>query len=602
MFKVTSIRQQAALIGAVLFGIVGVQLAVSAVLGVSGLRTVQAFITYQSKDVSGALQLQQSIADIRYDVIQVQQNLTDLSATRGLNGLDDGRQLSAEFAAAFERDLRTAQGLATQVNDSALMTALAEVQTAFTPYYELGRKMAEAYVQNGPEAGNAMMAQFDTAAQSMTTSLEKAATALQNYLQVASSQAVSEMNGDQSMIRWIIGFNILLGVGAIGVIYLIVRALRQASQALSSGTEVARRAAEGDLNARNIRIGRRDEIGELLDNINQMLDMTEAFTKESEAAMSYVNKRKYYRRIIPTGLRGGFVHYANTINETLTEMAGRDSEVSEFVDRNVRQVAETVATAAANLNGHITTIGLFSDETREKAGSATGAATRTTQNMQTVAAAIEELSASINEISSQMSNMSGSAEQAVKAVADTDAIVTSLAKAAARIGSVVELINDIAGQTNLLALNATIEAARAGDAGKGFAVVASEVMNLATQTSKSTEEITQQVNAVQAVVKEVSQAIEDIGGRVRNFGDISAAVAAAVEEQRAVTESISGNVSDVTNAANDVTHVMDTVSITANETNTVVQEISGSSSFMASEADRLRQQIGGFMEKIKAVG
>jgi len=333
-----------------------------------------------------------------------------------------------------------------------------------------------------------------------------------------------------------------------------------------------------------------------------MLDMTEAFTKESEAAMSYVNKRKYYRRIIPTGLRGGFVHYANTINETLAEMAGRDSEVCEFVDRNVRQVAETVATAAANLNGHITTIGLFSDETREKAGSATGAATRTTQNMQTVAAAIEELSASINEISSQMSNMSGSAEQAVKAVADTDAIVTSLAKAAARIGSVVELINDIAGQTNLLALNATIEAARAGDAGKGFAVVASEVMNLATQTSKSTEEITQQVNAVQAVVKEVSQAIEDIGGRVRNFGDISAAVAAAVEEQRAVTESISGNVSDVTNAANDVTHVMDTVSITANETNTVVQEISGSSSFMASEADRLRQQIGGFMEKIKAVG
>ena len=105
----------------------------------------------------------------------------------------------------------------------------------------------------------------------------------------------------------------------------------------------------------------------------------------------------------------------------------------------------------------------------------------------------------------------------------------------------------------------------------------------------------------------VRGAVEEVraGTAVRYLeGDIgdAATVASAVEEQRAVTESISSNVSDVTAAAADVTKVMETVSTTANESNNVVKEISRSSTLMASEADRLRREIGGFMEKISAVG
>jgi methyl-accepting chemotaxis protein len=386
------------------------------------------------------------------------------------------------------------------------------------------------------------------------------------------------------------------------VLALVIRGLFRASSTLALAAQSVEKAAGGDLNVRNVRISRGDEIGQLLHGVNQLLDMTEAFTKESEAAMQAASNRHYYRTILLSGMRGSYAHSATAINTTLNSMRARDAEVSEFVDLNVRQIAETVATSAAGLNGHITTIGLFSDETKEKSGIASEAAVRTQANMQAVAAAIEEYSASINEIAGQMNTVASYAGEAVNAVSNTDKVVVSLAEAAGRISNVVQLIGDIANQTNLLALNATIEAARAGEAGKGFAVVASEVKNLATQTSRSTEEITQQINAVQKVVKEVSESIAVINEKVKVIGDASTTVASAVEEQRAVTESISSNVSDVTNAAADVTKVMETVSTTANESNNVVKEISKSSTLMASEADRLRREIGGFMEKIRSVG
>ncbi len=367
-------------------------------------------------------------------------------------------------------------------------------------------------------------------------------------------------------------------------------------------SEALAAAARGDLNSRIVNFNEGGVLALLGRNLNQTLDLAEAFTKEADAAIQTANKRRYYRKILTEGLRGSYKLYAATINKALTNMSERDADVAHFVDLNVRQVAETVATAAAGLNSHVTTIALFSDETRERAGVASGAAQRTQDNMQTVSAAVEEFSASINEIASQMNMVAGYAGEAVAAVEDADRVIGSLGEAAKRIGNVVELITEIAGQTNLLALNATIEAARAGEAGKGFAVVAGEVKNLATQTGRSTEEITRQVDAIQRIVREVNSAIGNISQKVQVIGDSSATVASAVEEQRAVTQSIAANIAEVSIAATDVSTVMDTVNTTAQESHNVVTEISNSSNYMAGEADRLRTQIGGFMEKIRAVG
>ena len=124
----------------------------------------------------------------------------------------------------------------------------------------------------------------------------------------------------------------------------------------------------------------------------------------------------------------------------------------------------------------------------------------------------------------------------------TNDTVRSLSEAGQKIGDVVQLINDIASQTNLLALNATIEAARAGEAGKGFAVVASEVKNLATQTSKATDEIATQISGIQSATEESVSAISSINAVIEEINNIAASVASAVEEQGAATDEIARSV------------------------------------------------------------
>ena len=150
----------------------------------------------------------------------------------------------------------------------------------------------------------------------------------------------------------------------------------------------------------------------------------------------------------------------------------------------MQATAETMAGAAA-------------EATRQSA-SVAQAAQAASMNVQTVASAGEELSASINEIARQVTESTAITQQAVAETDRTGVAIQTLAEAAKKIGNVVTLINNIAGQTKLLALNATIEAVRAGDAGKGFAVVASEVKSLSDQTAKATHEISSQVSAMQA--------------------------------------------------------------------------------------------------------
>ncbi len=144
------------------------------------------------------------------------------------------------------------------------------------------------------------------------------------------------------------------------------------------------------------------------------------------------------------------------------------------------------------------------------------------------------------------------AASAVGAAQAANATVANLGRSGAEIGEVIKAITAIAQQTNLLALNATIEAARAGEAGKGFAVVANEVKELAKQTASATEDISRKITAIQVDTKDAVTAIGTVSGVIHQINNISATIAAAVEEQSATTNEMTRNAREAAGGAGDI--------------------------------------------------
>jgi methyl-accepting chemotaxis protein len=220
--------------------------------------------------------------------------------------------------------------------------------------------------------------------------------------------------------------------------------------------------------------------------------------------------------------------------------------------------------------------------------------------VQTVAAASEELSASISDISRQVTHAADIAGRAVDETKQTDGTVRGLAESAERIGEVVKLINAIAGQTNLLALNATIEAARAGEAGKGFAVVASEVKSLANQTAKATEEITAQIAAVQKVTKDAMDAIKGIGSTIGEVSTVATSIASAVEEQGAATQEITRNTQGAARRTKDASDSIAGVTAGADATGAAAHNVKSAAEALGVRTEQLRGQVNDFLAKIRA--
>ncbi|MCC7166216.1 MAG: HAMP domain-containing protein [Rhodospirillales bacterium] len=282
------------------------------------------------------------------------------------------------------------------------------------------------------------------------------------------------------------------------------------------------------------------------------------------------------------------------------ERAKKIESLTNQFDRDVSELVGTFARAAKTLNHTATSMSANAEQTSRQATSVAAAAEEASTNVQTVAAAAEELSSSINEISRQVATSSNISANTDSEANRTTEIVSGLTEATARIGEVVHLINDIASQTNLLALNATIEAARAGEAGKGFAVVANEVKSLANQTAKATDEITQQINAVQDQTGRAADAIKGIVKIIMEIGEIASSIATAVEEQSAATQEIARNVEQAAQGTRDVTTNVSGVMQASTETGSAAGMVLDSSKDMSEKSECLSVAISRFLKDVKA--
>lgn len=271
----------------------------------------------------------------------------------------------------------------------------------------------------------------------------------------------------------------------------------------------------------------------------------------------------------------------------------------DFKDR-VGSIVETVSASSTEMRATAEAMSATAEETSRQATAVAAASEQATSNVQTVASASEEMSASINEINRQVSQSAEIATKANSEAERTNQTVQTLADAGQKIGEVVGLISEIAEKTNLLALNATIEAARAGEAGKGFAVVASEVKNLATQTAKATEEITDQVSEMQSVTGDAVGAIEGIGATIAEINAISDTIANAVSEQGVATREIAENTQQAAMGTQEVSSNVTGVTQAASETGSAAQEVLSAAGELSQQSEMLRSAVDEFITEVKA--
>ena len=286
--------------------------------------------------------------------------------------------------------------------------------------------------------------------------------------------------------------------------------------------------------------------------------------------------------------------------EAKIERGRRVDGITSNFEAMIGEIVDTVSSASTELEASAGTLTATAERSQQLTTMVAAASEEASTNVQSVASATEEMASSVNEISRQVQESATIASQAVEQARRTNDRVGELAKAAARIGDVVELINTIAGQTNLLALNATIEAARAGDAGRGFAVVASEVKALAEQTAKATGEISTQISGIQAATQESVSAIQEIGTTIGRMSEISSTIASAVEEQGAATQEISRNVQQAAQGTMQVSANITDVQRGASETGSASSQVLSAAQSLSSDSNRLKMEVSKFLSAVRA--
>jgi methyl-accepting chemotaxis protein len=375
----------------------------------------------------------------------------------------------------------------------------------------------------------------------------------------------------------------------------------KAGAAVRHSADVIGQAAAGRLDVRIVGITEAGVQGNLDHAVNRLLDLTEAFTKEADAAMAKTAEGRYFRHILLEGLVGEFADHARLINGALTSMERKSTEFATEatgVGNTIKHMSQAVAATATELEATAQQMSHIAQQTSEQSATVARAAESASTSVESVAAAAEQVSGGIREVAARIQTSADMAQETVRVAAETDHVIQGLLDAAQKIGDVVKLITEIASQTNLLALNATIEAARAGEAGKGFAVVANEVKHLANQTSKATDDISAQIQGMREATGHAAQAVRGIAARIRDINDNSTGIAAATEQQSAAVDEISRSIRDVVASVQTVAGTINEVSEIAGTATEAADQVLIAAGDMASRTNGMNDDIDAFIARV----
>jgi methyl-accepting chemotaxis protein len=448
--------------------------------------------------------------------------------------------------------------------------AFSRLTIRISDFENLASELAQTAKQGGPQAARDWVAIIhpDELRAALTKDLDKVGQRYKEQARRLYTMLDEGIDKTALLLSLLAAFAVLLAVAGALII------TRNVAQPISAITRVTEAVAAGEAQMAVPFADRSDEIGALARSIavfqramrhNEELNRTvvddaEARSRRQEQMSSEISR------------------FAAEVEATLAELG---------------RISDQMLAASTQLGG-------VADDASAKTARAASASAEASGNVRDIASAADELSASVNEIDRQVAQSNAIANKAVSEAGRTNIAVKELDEAAARIGDVVKLITDIAEQTNLLALNATIEAARAGEAGRGFAVVAGEVKALAGQTSRATEEIATQIAGMQHATTRSIDAITAIEGIIREIGEISSTIAAAVTEQGAATQEIARSVDIAAKRTVETADEVNLVGSATEDTRASAGAVKAVADDLGSVAARIRGQVDQFFERLSA--
>jgi methyl-accepting chemotaxis protein len=413
-----------------------------------------------------------------------------------------------------------------------------------------------------------MMSQFDDGYAKMSDLSDK----IIDTTTAAATKAAADAKAAQTTgISFLTIFAVLMTCLSGGIAFVFSRLTVNGINRIAKTTE---ELANGNLNVDIQALARKDELKMVVDSLNVFKSNAEE--KERLTAIEAATAK------------------------TREERARQMSELAERFRHEAQDMLDALSNAASDLDANGRTLLTIAGENERRSQSAVSSIRNSADNVQNVASATTELSASIGVIGDQAVRSVEIAAEAVSEADRTNESMAELSRAADQIGEVVDLINAIAQQTNLLALNATIESARAGEAGKGFAVVASEVKSLAQQTAKATDEIRDRIKDIQAAAQNGVNAIRGIGETIKHMNEIASSIADSVHQQGDATNEIARNVNEASDGTSMASSSVAQLSASAADTEKASTEMLGAANQLTKRTEAMSENIRRFLAELTA--